>query len=102
MLARTSPIHNVIRGAADSEAFAVELVAINATMAGCAPAALLLVIAAIEALVRPEFNAIALTTTENNCGHPEGAAWVNPRLSPQPANRLPTVDGRSLYIPRDM
>jgi len=47
----------------------VELVAINATMAGCEPAAFPLVIAAIEALARPEFNAIALSTTTSSV-HP--------------------------------
>jgi hypothetical protein len=44
----------------------VELAAINAAMAGCTPAAFPLVLAALEALVRPEFNAIALTTTTSS------------------------------------
>ena len=47
----------------------VELVAINSAMAGVEPAAFPLVIAALEALVRPEFNAIALTTTTSSV-HP--------------------------------
>ena len=44
----------------------VELAAINAAMAGCAPEAFPLVVAAIEALVVPEFNAFALTTTTSS------------------------------------
>jgi len=47
----------------------VELAAINAVMAGVAPDAFPLVVAALEALVRPEFNAIALTTTTSSV-HP--------------------------------
>jgi hypothetical protein len=47
----------------------IELIAINAVMAGCAPAAFPFVIAALEALVQPEFNAIALTTTTSSV-HP--------------------------------
>jgi hypothetical protein len=44
----------------------VELVAVNAAMAGCEPAALPLVIAAIEALSAPEWNAFGLTTTTSS------------------------------------
>jgi hypothetical protein len=44
----------------------VELAAINATMAGVAPEAFPLVIAALEAIVVPEFNAFALTTTTSS------------------------------------
>ncbi|HEV7734631.1 MAG TPA: hypothetical protein VGR62_20835 [Candidatus Binatia bacterium] len=44
----------------------VELAAINAVMAGCAPAAFPLVLAALEAIVRPEFNAVAVTTTTSS------------------------------------
>lgn len=41
----------------------VELVAVNAVIAGCTPPAFPLVIAAIEAIVQPGFNAFALSTT---------------------------------------
>jgi len=44
----------------------VELVAINAAMAGCEPAALPLVIAALEAMLVPEWNAYGLTTTTSS------------------------------------
>jgi hypothetical protein len=44
----------------------VELAAINATMAGVEPAAFPLVLAALEAIVVPEFNAFALTTTTSS------------------------------------
>jgi hypothetical protein len=44
----------------------VELAAINATMAGVEPEAFPLVIAALEAIVVPEFNAFALTTTTSS------------------------------------
>jgi hypothetical protein len=44
----------------------VELVAINAAMAGCEPAALPWVIAALEALSAPEWNAFGLTTTTSS------------------------------------
>lgn len=44
----------------------VELAAINAALAGCAPEAFPLVVAAIEAMVVPEFNAFALTTTTSS------------------------------------
>jgi hypothetical protein len=44
----------------------VELVAVNATMAGVAPAAFPLVLAAIEAILVPEWNAFALTTTTSS------------------------------------
>lgn len=47
----------------------VELAAINSVMAGVEPDAFPLVIAALEALVRPELNAIALTTTTSSV-HP--------------------------------
>jgi hypothetical protein len=41
----------------------VELAAINAAMAGCRPDAFPFVLAALEAIVEPEFNAVAITTT---------------------------------------
>jgi hypothetical protein len=44
----------------------VELVATNAAMAGCEPAAFPLVIAAIEAILAPEWNAFGLTTTTSS------------------------------------
>jgi hypothetical protein len=47
----------------------VELAAINAVLAGCAPAALPLVIAALEGIAVPAFNAFALTTTTSSV-HP--------------------------------
>jgi hypothetical protein len=44
----------------------VELVAINAALAGCEPAAFPFVIAALEALSVPEWNAFGLTTTTSS------------------------------------
>jgi hypothetical protein len=44
----------------------VELVAINAVMAGCEPAALPLVLAALQAMLQPEWNAVAITTTTSS------------------------------------
>jgi hypothetical protein len=44
----------------------VELIAINAAMAGCEPAALPFVIAALDALCTPEWNAFGLTTTTSS------------------------------------
>ena len=44
----------------------VELVASNATMAGCEPKAFPLVLAALEAILAPEFNAFGLTTTTSS------------------------------------
>jgi hypothetical protein len=44
----------------------VELVAINAAMAGCTPAAFPLVIAALEGILRPDFHAVAVTTTTSS------------------------------------
>jgi hypothetical protein len=44
----------------------VELAAINAAMAGCTPESFPLVLAALEAVVVPEFNAFALTTTTSS------------------------------------
>jgi hypothetical protein len=44
----------------------IELVAINAAMAGCEPAAFPLVLAALEAILEPEFNAFGLTTTTSS------------------------------------
>ncbi len=44
----------------------VELAAINATMAGVTPEAFPLVLAALEAIIVPEFNAFALTTTTSS------------------------------------
>lgn len=44
----------------------VELVAVNAAMAGCTPAAFPLVLAALEAITVPEFNAFGLTTTTSS------------------------------------
>ena len=44
----------------------VELVAINAAMAGCAPPALPFVLAALEALLVPAWNAFGLTTTTSS------------------------------------
>jgi hypothetical protein len=44
----------------------VELVAINAAMAGCAPAAFPLVLAALEGICAPEWNAFGLTTTTSS------------------------------------
>jgi hypothetical protein len=47
----------------------VELVAVNAVLAGCAPAMFPLVIAALEGIAEPAFNAFALTTTTSSV-HP--------------------------------
>jgi hypothetical protein len=47
-------------------AASVELLAINAVMAGCEPRAFPLVLAAIEAILRPEWNAVAITTTTSS------------------------------------
>jgi hypothetical protein len=44
----------------------VELVAVNAAMAGCTPAAFPLAIAALEAMLVPEWNAFGLTTTTSS------------------------------------
>jgi hypothetical protein len=44
----------------------VELAAINAVMAGCEPRAFPLVLAALDAIMRPEFNAVAVTTTTSS------------------------------------
>jgi len=44
----------------------VELVAINAVMAGCEPAAFPFVLAALEAMLVPEWNAFGLTTTTSS------------------------------------
>jgi hypothetical protein len=44
----------------------IELIAVNAAMAGCEPAALPLVIAALEAISEPEWNAFGLTTTTSS------------------------------------
>jgi hypothetical protein len=44
----------------------VELVAVNAAMAGCEPAAFPIVVAAIEAILAPEWNAFGLTTTTSS------------------------------------
>ena len=44
----------------------VELIAVNAAMAGCEPAAFPLVIAALEAISEPEWNAFGLTTTTSS------------------------------------
>jgi hypothetical protein len=44
----------------------VELVAVNAAMAGVEPAAFPLVVAALEALLAPEWNAFGLTTTTSS------------------------------------
>jgi hypothetical protein len=44
----------------------VELVAVNAVMAGCEPAAFPLVLAALEAILTPEWNAYGLTTTTSS------------------------------------
>lgn len=44
----------------------VELVAINAAMAGCEPAAFPFVLAALEAMLVPEWNAFGLTTTTSS------------------------------------
>jgi hypothetical protein len=44
----------------------VELVAVNAAMAGCEPAAFPVVIAALEAISEPEWNAFGLTTTTSS------------------------------------
>ncbi|MGQ0824760.1 MAG: hypothetical protein ACT4OX_07005 [Actinomycetota bacterium] len=44
----------------------VELAAVNAAMAGCAPRAFPLVLAALEAIGAPEWNAFGLTTTTSS------------------------------------
>ena len=44
----------------------VELIAVNAAMAGCEPAAFPYVIAALEAISEPEWNAFGLTTTTSS------------------------------------
>ena len=44
----------------------VELVAINAAMAGCVPRAFPLVLAALEGILQPEYNAFAITTTTSS------------------------------------
>ena len=46
----------------------VELAAVNAAMAGVEPAAFPLVLAALEAISAPEWNAFALTTTTSSVG----------------------------------
>ena len=45
----------------------VEKIAINAVMAGCAPAALPVVIAAVKAMIKETFNLYALQTTTHPC-----------------------------------
>ena len=47
----------------------IELAAVNAVLAGCAPAGFPLVVAALEAIAVPGFNAFALTTTTSSV-HP--------------------------------
>jgi hypothetical protein len=44
----------------------IELVAVNAAMAGCEPAAFPFVVAALEAISEPEWNAFGLTTTTSS------------------------------------
>jgi hypothetical protein len=44
----------------------IELIAINAAMAGCEPAAFPFVVAALEAISEPEWNAFGLTTTTSS------------------------------------
>src|SRR5262249_60034135 len=44
----------------------IELVAVNAAMAGVEPPAFPLVIAALEAITEPEWNAFGLTTTTSS------------------------------------
>ena len=44
----------------------VELAAVNAAMAGCLPQAFPHVLAALEGILRPEFNAFAITTTTSS------------------------------------
>jgi hypothetical protein len=44
----------------------IELIAVNAAMAGCEPAAFPFVIAALEAISEPEWNAFGLTTTTSS------------------------------------
>lgn len=44
----------------------VELAAVNATMAGCEPEGFPLVLAALEAILHPDWNAIGLTTTTSS------------------------------------
>jgi len=51
------------------QAATVELAAVNAVLAGCAPDAFPLVVAALEAIAVPGFNAFALTTTTSSV-HP--------------------------------
>ena len=51
----------------ESEA-SIEKIAINAVMAGCFPECLPVLIAAVEAMIEPEFNLTALQTTTNPAG----------------------------------
>jgi hypothetical protein len=44
----------------------IELIAVNAAMAGCEPAAFPFVVAALEAIAEPEWNAFGLTTTTSS------------------------------------
>jgi hypothetical protein len=44
----------------------IELIAVNAAMAGCEPAAFPFVVAALEAISEPEWNAFGLTTTTSS------------------------------------
>jgi hypothetical protein len=46
----------------------IELIAVNAAMAGCEPAAFPFVVAALEAISEPEWNAFGLTTTTSSVG----------------------------------
>jgi hypothetical protein len=58
--------HEVAAVLAPSDAAATyELIAVNAVMAGCAPGALPLLIAAVEAVADPSFNLLAIQTTTN-------------------------------------
>jgi hypothetical protein len=68
MLAATSaPADHVIGALPPQYGVAtVELAAVNAAMAGCQPAAFPFVLAALEAILAPEFNAFGLTTTTSS------------------------------------
>lgn len=68
MLAATSYSADHVVGALPPQygVATVELAAVNAVMAGCEPAAFPFVLAAIEAILTPEWNAFGLTTTTSS------------------------------------
>ena len=98
VLGTLAPLHGVAT---------VELAAINATMAGCTPEAFPLVLAALEGIIVPEFNAFALTTTTSsvfpmlivNGPSPRRARHRLPSWLPRRRCRSRIDDYRSLCFP---